>query len=330
MIGSADWLMQAAMRANLMLAGVFVLWRFLPAARPALRRYILLGIATGLLVAPWLGGWWSLDAPLPRAVASASPQSVPAFPLARIVTSLWLAGSGLALLRLGWQSLALHQVIRRARPWAGSPALTNLKVMQSSAISGPCVAGSHRPVLLLPESAHAWTPPQWDMVLAHETQHLQQHDLRLSWLPRLVRCLYWWHPLAYWLNRQFLAESEALCDHAVVTQSGRSPREYVEFLLSLNAAHLPTHAAGMALKSPLGKRLTRLLVSPPRSPRYAMFSSLTLLAGITGLALCLRTLPEPPILEPHAGQPPSIDAIPTDEAAAEASLRLAADAFPQN
>ena len=248
-----------------------------------------------------------------------------------LVAWLWLTGTGLAMFRLALAGWALHRLIRRARPWSGSPALTDLKVLQSSSISGPCVAGGRKPVLLLPDSAHAWTPSQWTMVLAHETQHLHQQDLRLSWLPRLVRCLYWWHPLAHWLTRQFHAESEALCDRAVLVRSGHSPREYIDFLLSLNAARMPAHAAAMAMKSPLGKRIERLFPSPQHPwCRAAAASALLVLTGIAALSFSLKTIPPIPAGGITSGATEPAKTPAQNAGTEEINQRLSANPFPED
>lgn len=308
---SADWLLQAALRATLLMAGLFAVWKALPASRPALRRHILLLISAGLLAAPWLSGWW---APAGPASAQGPPVAPSALPTA--AAGLWIAGSLCAILRLALQATALRRVIRHAQPWRGHPLPDGLTALQSSAVTSPCVAQGRTPVLLLPDTAHHWSPAQWHMVLAHEQQHLQQQDLSLAWLPRLVHCLYWWHPLAHWLRRQFHAESEALCDRAVLAGSGPTAREYVEFLLSLNAARPPALTAGMAMPSPLGQRLQRLLqprLTPTR--RWACPAALLLLTGLTILSLSLRTLPP----EPTPTGPPAPD---------ETTLRLTANPFP--
>lgn len=327
---ATDWLMQAALRATLLLAGLFATWKFLPASQPALRRKVLLGIAAGLLAAPWLSGWWSPGQASTAAVPAAAPDK--AFPAAwsTLAAGLWLGGTTLALTRVLLEARALHQLIRRARPWGGSPALPHeITALQSSAISGPCVARGRKPVLLLPDSARTWTPSQWQMVIAHEQQHLRQQDLQLAWLPRLVHCFYWWHPLAHWLKRQFHAESEALCDRAALTHSGHSPREYVEFLLSLNAARMPAPVAGMALKSPLGQRIERLLPAGQRAGRrWAGGLALLILCGIAGFSFSLRTLP--PDSTPGTPRAVVTEAGPVETPVDETALRLSANPFPED
>ncbi|MDB6132585.1 MAG: blaR1 2 [Verrucomicrobiales bacterium] len=302
-----EWQLQAGLRATLLLGGLFVIWRLLPTAQPALRRWILLAACAGLIATPWTAGWWHWNGGGGGAGSvafqgkslSAATGGGGFFPWTAALAGLWIAGSFLVCLRIGLESWALHRLIRRARPWTGPwKADGPLAILQSSAISGPCVAGGRRPVLLLPDSAHAWTPAQWRMVLTHERQHLHQRDLLLAWLPRLVLCLYWWHPLTHWLRRQFHAESEALCDGAVIARSGQGAREYIEFLMALNTGRLPlpAHSAGMAMKSRLGQRIERLLLTPPRPVRWwtaaAAVSIITTLA-LTSLSLRTVSIPAP-------------------------------------
>lgn len=358
---TTEWLLQAGLRATLLLTGLFFLWRLLPAAHPALRRWVLLAACAGLIAAPWASGWWefsgihstpTITTAAHAPAASETVTSPAGFPWAASLTVLWLTGSLLVIARLMIETWALRRLIRRARPWRGSRSTPEgVTVLQSSAISGPCVAGGRRPVLLLPESAHDWTSAQWQMVLAHETQHLRQRDLLLAWLPRLVLCLYWWHPLTHWLRRQFHAESEALCDGAVVTRSGQGAREYVEFLVALNTGRLPALAAGMAMKSRLGQRIERLLLTPPRPVRRRAATVAALFLTTLGITtLSLRTLPPDRTSAASStansaapgGQvslppmPPSSDSVSTaDQSPAlpgqqdhEVALRLTANPFP--
>jgi len=326
-----DWLLQAALRATLLLGALFFVWKFLPASQPALRRRVLLVMAAGLLAAPWLSGWWTPVSPAPFAkqVAERDTEEV-SLTWITALAGLWITGSLLALTRLAWQALALHQLIRRARPWRGDPALpAGLTVLQSPAISGPCVARGLRPVLLLPEQADHWTPAQWKMVLAHEQQHLQQQDPGLAWLPRLVHSLYWWHPLAHWLRHQFHAESEALCDRAVLARSGSTARDYVDFLLSLRCPAPPALASGMAMKSLLGQRLERLLASRSTPHRWWIGSTaLLILTGLTALTLSLRTMPVAVVSAPPGPVGEAVTAGPESSGLDETALRLSANPFP--
>ncbi|MES2705788.1 MAG: M56 family metallopeptidase [Verrucomicrobiota bacterium] len=338
-----DWLLQAGLRATLLLGGLFAVWRLLPAAQPALRRWVLLAASAGLLAAPWISGWWDLGT-AKLEVAALNGRKIPSiteaggsFSWAALLAWLWLAGSALVCIRLALESWALRRLIRKARPWSGPREPDGLTILQSSAISGPCVAGGRRPVLLLPGSAHAWTPAQWRMVLAHERQHLHQRDLLLAWLPRLVLCLYWWHPLTHWLRRQFHAESEALCDGAVVAGSGQGAREYVEFLMALNTGRLPAHSVGMAMKSRLGQRIERLLLTPPGPVRgWTAVIALSILLTLALTSISLRTLPASASGSPQstslktaaAAAPAATDSPVSAADAPEIALRLSADAFP--
>lgn len=353
MMLSTEWLAQAALRATLLLGGLVVLWRLLPPTQPGLRRWVLVAASAALILLPWSAGWWEFRL---NGNGVEVPQNLSAPASAKtawttLAAAFWLAGSCGVGIRLILASWSLRRLIRQSRPWQEIHPDSGLTVLRSSSISGPCVAGVRRPVLLLPDSASAWTPAQWTMVLAHEKQHLHQRDLLLVWLPRLVICLYWWHPLAHWLKRQFHAESEALCDGAVVGQSGRTVREYVEFLLSLNAGRLPALSAGMAMKSRLGQRLERLLLHPPRPVQWrAAVFAIPLLTVLAAMAISLRTTPdnsalpegmtgvpgadnplEDPEIGTGTGSTPSATSPPAEAPdPSEVALRLTADAFPQD
>ena len=207
---------------------------------------------------------------------------------------IWGAGTLACLIRWGRQVIRLRRLLANSWPVADARLRVNgVLVRISGEVSGPCVAGFWRPVLLVPPEAESWPAVHWRMMIEHETQHIRQGDLKVGWLPRLVVAAYWWHPLAHWMARQFHLESEALCDRAVVS-ARRDVRAYVEFLLLLDGARLPRLVIPMARVPGLRARVERLLEPPGRKVGIlSVTTALVLLAGVVVLALSLRTRPEP-------------------------------------
>jgi carboxyl-terminal processing protease len=129
----------------------------------------------------------------------------------------------------------------------------------------PMTWGVLRPTLLLPADAATWSPERRRVVLLHELGHIARWDCLTHLLGHLARCLFWFHPLAWWALAKQRQEQEKACDDLVIAH-GTMAHDYAEHLLSITA-HLPPGyfapalALGMARSSRLRQRLVALLES---------------------------------------------------------------------
>ena len=87
--------------------------------------------------------------------------------------------------------------------------------------------------------SHIYTPPNFEeiytqneraMLLAHEGQHIKQHDPLLFLLLRGVQCVFWFNPLVHKAVQHIRHDRELLCDERVT--SGCSKLDYGLLLLS--------------------------------------------------------------------------------------------------
>ena len=132
-----------------------------------------------------------------------------------------------------------------ARERAGVAAEVALRL--SPEIDGPGVWGLRRPVLLLPDGiAEHLAPAELEAVLLHELEHVRRRDNLFGLFQTALRCLYWFHPLVWWLERRMLAERERACDDRVVAL-GAAPRLYAKSLLKVVALR-PRRADGGGLR----------------------------------------------------------------------------------
>ncbi len=309
------WLLAAVLRATLLLLAGRAVWPLVPAMQPGARRVLALAFCATLIVVPWLpGGVWSVGSPFS---AEASPAAAGAGIFWTAAGVLWAAGTAAGAARLLRGVWELRTVLASAGPAVKLPAgcHSQVTVRVSSHVAGPCVAGFLHPVLLVPASCTSWDAATWRCVIAHETAHLEQRDVWTAWLPRLAAVLWWWHPLAHWLARQYHLEAEIGCDRAVIA-AGASPRDYAETLLALNARLFPRTAHPMARPSGLRTRLTRLL-APTTAPR-----ALGLRLGLAACGVILASLAAAALSLRHGPTPATA---PLEN---EALVRLAADPFP--
>ena len=93
----------------------------------------------------------------------------------------------------------------------------------SAEVTEPGVWGVRRPVVLLPaDVARHLEPEELDAVLLHELVHVERWDNLVGDVHMVLCCLFWFHPLLWWLDRRLLAERERACDDRVVALSGAS------------------------------------------------------------------------------------------------------------
>jgi bla regulator protein blaR1 len=150
--------------------------------------------------------------------------------------------------------------------------------LTSAAVSAPVTVGLLRPRIILPDSARGWPQNQLDAVLAHEREHVRRRDPLFQWLALLNRALFWFNPLAWWLERKVPALAEEACDAAVI-ERGHDPREYSLFLLEMARAVLRAGARvnGVAMAMPgcyLSQRI-KILVAGARAPRISRTRSIS-------------------------------------------------------
>ena len=93
--------------------------------------------------------------------------------------------------------------------------------------------------ILLPY--YPYTRQELEMVVAHELSHIRRHDLALRGLLIAIKVLFWFHPLAWRIFRDFEYWSEIACDVDVC--SGKhtyiQPKKYFYLLIqnAENAGH---------------------------------------------------------------------------------------------
>jgi len=138
-----------------------------------------------------------------------------------------------------------------------------VRLLRSSRISVPVIWGVARPVLLLPADVVTWPDERLRVVLLHELAHLKRFDGISLLLTRTAVSLFWFHPLAWSLERAGRSECERACDDLVLA-SGTKPSDYADHLLAI-ARSMPAFdpfrsvTLAMSRKSQLEGRLLSIL-----------------------------------------------------------------------
>jgi beta-lactamase regulating signal transducer with metallopeptidase domain len=135
---------------------------------------------------------------------------------------------------------------------------------ESGWISAPMTAGCVRPMILLPLDWQEWDQAKLEAALVHELAHVCRRDPLIALLAGLNKCIFWFNPQAWWMERRLasLAE-EAADDRSVLVLGDR--RRYASALLDVAAAvragrgRLVWGAIAMARPSEVRRRIERVL-----------------------------------------------------------------------
>ena len=148
---------------------------------------------------------------------------------------LWFCGSAALLVRWHRRRERIASIIREATPIDGRLGAIPIAVplLSSPDIPEPGVFGIFRPVLLLPAGIQRrLSPAQLEAVLAHELCHVRRRDNLAGAIHMLVECLFWFHPLVWWIGTRLVEDRELACDEEVVSR-GADPASYAEGILKV-------------------------------------------------------------------------------------------------
>ena len=193
--------------------------------------------------------------------------------------SAYVLCSAAFLLRLAIGTMQVHRLLRTSLARGGHRT--------HASCATPVTVGWLRPSVILPESWPHWSTAKLAAVLAHEQEHARRRDPLVQWIALLNRALFWFHPLAWWLERQLSGLAEEACDAAVLDQ-GHDPHVYSECLLdlarSLEKAGTRIAALGVAMPGAfLPQRIRRMLSGKamPRPTRKQIVAAIAVCASAT-------------------------------------------------
>ena len=101
---------------------------------------------------------------------------------------------------------------------------------ESELISVPVTMGALRSTILLPASWREWDDAKLDAVVAHEVSHVARRDALTQRLSLLHRAIFWFSPLAWWLDRHLADLAEQASDEAALS-CGTDRNDYARTLL---------------------------------------------------------------------------------------------------
>jgi beta-lactamase regulating signal transducer with metallopeptidase domain len=236
-----------------------------------------------------------------------------------LVVLLWLAGVmvGAARLMGGWvylRRLRTRWTCEVGDAWTALfdrlvrevGIARGVRLLGSTRIDVPAVAGALKPVILVPAALlSGLSPADVELILAHELAHVRRHDYLVNLLQSAVETVLFFHPGVWWLSALVREEREHCCDDAVVAATGRGKR-YARALLA--AEEMRAAGPGPRLAPALGggsltRRIRRIVAPGEVAPSPG--------GGPLGLALTAML-----VLALAVGQAPLAAAVPTRPGAA--------------
>lgn len=224
----------------------------------------------------------------------------------KVTAFLILSVTIVLLLRL---TLVLREVARLKKAslpashamWEG---MKKISVRESNAITVPLTAGFWKPFLILPSVWRDWSDWKLGAVLMHERTHVQRRDWAITLIAAVAKCLFWFNPLVWWLERKLSSLAEQACDEACLQTCGDAPR-YAETLLEFASAARRGHRwmGGVAMaQHKISLRIERILsLRRPGSgvlPRPAWILLFVLALPALYISAASQSGEQPPALDP--------------------------------
>jgi len=138
------------------------------------------------------------------------------------------------------------------------------QIAESEFISVPVTIGAFRSTVLLPNGWPEWDDAKLDAVIAHEVSHVARRDALTQRLSFLHRAIFWFSPLAWWLDRHVANLAEQASDEAALSggaDRGDYARTLLGFFEALQAApgRVWWQGVSMAQAGQAERRLERIL-----------------------------------------------------------------------
>jgi bla regulator protein blaR1 len=145
------------------------------------------------------------------------------------------------------------------------------QLAESTAVAVPVTLGVRDAAILLPPGWRLWEDAKLSAVLAHELSHIKRRDALTQLLSAVHVCVFWFSPLAWWLDRELAELAEEASDEAAL-RAGAGATYYAEMLLgffaSLGAARRRVRWEAISLVRGLRveRRLERIFRANPTVP----------------------------------------------------------------
>lgn len=305
--------------ASVLLACLRPLLLRLGGAALAYRSWILIPLLLLAVVLPLPPLMGVEGIPLPTLVALPSVAAgvqASSFNAVSVLLLAWSAGGAVTLARA---CIAQRRFVRAM----GALQRREDGSWQASADPGlPALVGLLRPrVVVGPAFDAMFDARQRALVLRHEQSHRQHGDHWANAMLLLLRCLFWFHPLARWTARRFQRDQELACDARVLADDPAQRRSYAMALLAAQGVH-PGVAVACHWRGPSQLKERISMLKQGKRGWVSTTGGQLLLAGLCigagGIAWAGQAVPPPETVAPA-----SVDRQAT-------ALQMVAPAYPKD
>jgi len=161
------------------------------------------------------------------------------------VVAIWAAIAGAILARIAagvwriWEirrscvTVSGEELPARVLALLSSHSSRKIELCTSNLVDVPAAFGLFRPAIVLP----AWalkdlSRDQLSAIIGHELAHLQRWDDWSNLAQKILRAVFFFHPAAWWIERELSLAREMACDDAAVTHA-QSARHYAASLVAV-------------------------------------------------------------------------------------------------
>ena len=231
------------------------------------------------------------------------PDNLRHWELVTVIPIFYLLVTMVLLARLGYSVFTLRCIAVRGESitdlgfrelwheiWLRSGAFVKPHIAVSYDISAPVTFEAGDIWILLPRWWRNWDEAKLRAVLTHEMAHVRRGDAGNLLLASVTTCVFWFHPLSWFLRRRLSVLAEEACDEAVVAESV-SPEQYASYLIDF-ARDVREHdgrvlgeAMAVAGRSSLKKRIERLFARHEEQRGRRVLAGLALAIFVPALYL---------------------------------------------
>ena len=187
--------------------------------------------------------------PAPSAQEPERPAAVKGLSLSQWLLLTWAVGAVALLVRQGWMwgllTVRLRDGAREPGPeilqlsrelCQGMGLKRHVRVRVMPDITSPALTVGLKPTVLLPSRlAEEGREQERRFALLHELTHFQRGDHLVMLWSGALRCLWWFHPVLYLMEKPFRMDMEAACDAKAVAGMSREEKlAYTALLLELS------------------------------------------------------------------------------------------------
>ena len=134
-------------------------------------------------------------------------------------------------------------------------------------VSGPCMVGLLKPVILLPLACLTrLSSDELEAVIAHELAHIKRHDVFHSMIQSMIETMFYFHPVLSYLSKQVSIEREHACDDVAI-RILKDPKPLATGLLKtglMSADNRLIMASTSSEVQALEKRVARIVTMTPK------------------------------------------------------------------